>query len=129
MVLLPRLDKFFQVSSLLLEPLFIVLVAVAFWLGRRTRPEQPTEEARIQKERNEHDIQQTTRLMGSGLIGIITKNRDGQIIRANKAWLDIVGYDSLEGLKWTDITPPEYHELELRKIRESLDNGFFWLCA
>jgi PAS domain S-box-containing protein len=52
------------------------------------------------------------RLVDARIIGIFIWELEGQIIEANDAFLDIVGYereDLISGcMRWTDLTPPEW---------------------
>jgi PAS domain S-box-containing protein len=54
------------------------------------------------------------RLVEANIIGIYIFSREGVIVEANQAFLKMVGYDRddlLGGrLRWTDLTPPEWHE-------------------
>jgi PAS domain S-box-containing protein len=65
-------------------------------------------------------------LIESSLIGIIYWDMKGRIIDANDTFLNMVGYsrdDLMKGmLRWTDMTPAEYRELDsiaLEQIRET----------
>jgi PAS domain S-box-containing protein len=67
------------------------------------------------------------RLVDANIIGIFIWDFDGRILEANKAFLDIVGYDHedlLAGrLRWTDLTPPEWHDRDTRLIQEQKISG------
>ena len=56
------------------------------------------------------------RLVEANIIGILIWNIDGQIIDANEAFLRMVGYSRADiatgGMRWTDITPPEWSEVD-----------------
>jgi PAS domain S-box-containing protein len=69
------------------------------------------------------------RLVDSNLIGIIFATIAGEITDANDAFLKIVGYtreDMRMGkLRWRDITPPEFRELDERAVREVEQRGAF----
>jgi len=58
------------------------------------------------------------RLVDANIIGIAIWQLGGQILEANDAFLRIVGYDRedlISGrLRWTDITPPEWLDLQER---------------
>lgn len=65
------------------------------------------------------------RLVEASMMGVIFWNVHGEICDANQAFLDLVGYtrDDLkhDRLQWTEMTPPEYRELDawgLNKLRE-----------
>ncbi|AFZ14618.1 multi-sensor hybrid histidine kinase [Crinalium epipsammum PCC 9333] len=61
-------------------------------------------------------------LVDSNLIGIIFADFNGNIIEANDAWLNILGYTRSEVLSgkinFLEITPPEYRHLDLQAIEE-----------
>ena len=67
------------------------------------------------------------RLVESNIIGIFTWELEGPILEANEAFLRIVGYDRealVSGLiRWTDLTPPEYRELDARGLAELRNTG------
>ncbi len=67
------------------------------------------------------------RLVQSDIIGVLFWDLDGRMKNANKAFLDIVGYSEEEigKLKWRDITPPEYQQLDEDAVRQLRDNGVF----
>jgi PAS domain S-box-containing protein len=52
------------------------------------------------------------RLVDANIIGIFIWDFEGQIVEANDAFLNIVGYDREDlvagRLRWTDLTPPEW---------------------
>ncbi|HWR16788.1 MAG TPA: AAA family ATPase [Terriglobales bacterium] len=53
------------------------------------------------------------RLIDSNIIGIVIWDLDGRVIDANDAFLRMVQYDRKDldaGLRWLDITPPEWQE-------------------
>ena len=54
------------------------------------------------------------RLVDANIIGVIMWNAGGQIEEANQAFLQMVGYDSVDvasgRLRWTDLTPPDWHD-------------------
>jgi PAS domain S-box-containing protein len=63
-----------------------------------------------------------TRLSGSGLIGIITTDYRGNILEANDAFLNIVGYSAHEvltgSITWAEMTPPEWRYLDDRAVEQ-----------
>ncbi|HTO65811.1 MAG TPA: ATP-binding protein [Bradyrhizobium sp.] len=67
------------------------------------------------------------RLVDANIIGVLIWDFDGRIIEANDAFLQIVGYereDFIAGrLRWTDLTPPEWHERDAVTIREHNSTG------
>jgi PAS domain S-box-containing protein len=63
------------------------------------------------------------RLVDSDIIGIVIWDLDGRIIDANEAFLRIVQYereDLQAGLRWFDMTPPEWQEVHAREEAEEL---------
>ncbi|MFL6314960.1 MAG: AAA family ATPase [Terriglobales bacterium] len=63
------------------------------------------------------------RLIDSNIIGIVIWDMDGRLIDANDAFLRMVRYereDLLAGLRWFDMTPPEWQEVHARQEAEEL---------
>lgn len=67
------------------------------------------------------------RLADSNIIGIVSWDACGHISEANDAFLRIVGYtraDLWEGrLRWNELTPPEFHDVDVRALQELADRG------
>jgi PAS domain S-box-containing protein len=67
------------------------------------------------------------RLVDSNIIGIIIWDFEGQILEANEAFLNMVGYDREElvagRVRWTDLTPPEWRDRDTRLIEEHKISG------
>jgi PAS domain S-box-containing protein len=67
------------------------------------------------------------RLIDSNIIGIFIWDFDGRILEANEAFLDIVGYDHEDlaagRVRWTDLTPPEWRDRDMRLIEEQKVTG------
>src|SRR5712671_1957816 len=67
------------------------------------------------------------RLVDANIIGIFMWDFDGRVLEANEAFLRIVGYeheDLVAGrIRWTDLTPPEWHERDSRLIQEHRATG------
>ena len=67
------------------------------------------------------------RLVDANIIGIFMWNVDGRITDANEAFLRMLGYgrDDLDkaGLRWTALTPAEWHHLDERAIAEARATG------
>lgn len=85
-----------------------------------------TEQNRTRKELKESE----SRFRGifeSNLLGIFILDAKGVITNANNAFLKIVGYTQKElikgNLKWSDLTPPEYHETDKEKLKVLVENG------
>jgi PAS domain S-box-containing protein len=69
------------------------------------------------------------RLVDANIIGIFVADLEGQIVEANDAFLRIVGYDREDlvsgRVRWTDLTPPEWRERNIRKLAELNSTGTF----
>jgi PAS domain S-box-containing protein len=67
------------------------------------------------------------RLVDADIVGIFIWNLEGAIIDANEAFLQIVGYsreDLTSGrLRWTDLTPADWHDRDERVIAELKATG------
>jgi PAS domain S-box-containing protein len=89
-----------------------ITVEAAFWI-RQER------EARVALDRSESRFRQ---LSDSKLIGVICADRSGRILEANDYFLEMLGYTRedlrAERVRWTDLTPPEYAELDANALRE-----------
>lgn len=69
------------------------------------------------------------RLAESNIIGIILTDLDGNILEANQAFLEMLGYtkrDLITGIHWLELTPPEYALLDQQAIAELRRTG---VCA
>ena len=66
------------------------------------------------------------RLLDAGVVGVIVTDLD-RIVEANDHFLEMVGYtrEELNGgrLRWREMTPPEYAELDARGIAEMAERG------
>jgi len=62
------------------------------------------------------------RVVESDMLGIMFWNLSGEITGANDSFLKMVGYTREElasgGMRWTEMTPPEYRELDEKAVRE-----------
>jgi PAS domain S-box-containing protein len=62
------------------------------------------------------------RLVDANIIGILIWDLEGRILEANDAFLRIAGYERKDlvsgGLRWPDLTPPEWHDLDARVVEE-----------
>ncbi|WP_147375679.1 EAL domain-containing protein [Noviherbaspirillum cavernae] len=67
------------------------------------------------------------RLFDASIIGIVFDDATGCALDANEAFLKIIGYtreDLKAGLiRWRELTPPEFHAISERSIRESRHAG------
>jgi PAS domain S-box-containing protein len=68
------------------------------------------------------------RLQDSGVIGVVLWTREGVLLDANDSFLGMVGYtreDLLRGrVRWREMTPSEFVELDERALREMDVHGF-----
>src|SRR5262249_41436115 len=62
------------------------------------------------------------RLVDAKVVGVVIADLEGQILEANDAFLDIVGFtrdDLTSGrLKWTELTPPEWQPANQRAVAQ-----------
>jgi PAS domain S-box-containing protein len=69
------------------------------------------------------------RLVEADILGIFIANAQGVIVEANQAFLQMLQYDRQElvsgRLRWTDLTPAELRERDLRALTEASENGVF----
>jgi PAS domain S-box-containing protein len=69
------------------------------------------------------------RLVDANVIGIVITDVEGQMVEANDAFLEMIGYDRAAlvsgNLRWTELTPTEWHDLTLRAITELRRTGSF----
>ena len=67
------------------------------------------------------------RLFDSNIVGIIFPDLNGNILEANDAFLEMVGYtrdDLLNGrVRWDTMTPPEYRPADERSLKELITSG------
>jgi len=94
---------------------------VAEELDRRVT--QKTEELAEANKELKNRERRIGRLIDSNIIGIVIWDLDGRVIDANDAFLRMVRYEreDLEvGLRWLDMTPPEWQEAHARYEAEEL---------
>jgi PAS domain S-box-containing protein len=63
------------------------------------------------------------RLIDSNIIGVVIWDMDGRLLDANDAFLRMLGYDREDvkaGLRWFDMTPPDWQEVHARYETEEL---------
>ena len=63
------------------------------------------------------------RLIDSNIIGVVIWDMDGRLLDANDAFLRMLGYDREDvkaGLRWFDMTPPDWQEVHARYEAEEL---------
>jgi PAS domain S-box-containing protein len=80
--------------------------------------ERLAETSRLYRELQDREAK-IRRLVDANIVGIFFWDLEGRIIEANDAFLRIVGYDREDltsgGIRWTDLTPPEWLELDGRE--------------
>jgi PAS domain S-box-containing protein len=80
------------------------------------------ENARLYRDLAEREAK-IRRLIDSNIIGIVIWDLDGSLIDANDAFLHIVQYereDLQAGLRWFDMTPPEWQDVYVSEEAEEL---------
>jgi len=82
--------------------------------------------SRLYRELKEQEAR-IRRLVDANIIGVVIADFEGPIIEANDAYLDMLGYsrnDLTEGrLRWTELTPPEWHTVTQRAVAEIRATG------
>jgi PAS domain S-box-containing protein len=67
------------------------------------------------------------RLVDANIIGVLISDLEGQIIEANDAFLDMVGYTrddvASRRLRWTEMTPAEWHAADERAAAQVRTTG------
>ncbi|KAM3097356.1 CHASE domain-containing protein [Phormidesmis sp. 146-35] len=95
------------------------------------RARQFAERTAFDLQRSQSALRQTEsrlrRLMDANIIGIIIANVNGEVLEANDAFLNMIGYSREEAMtgaiNWRDITPPEYFPLDDRAREEMQERG------
>jgi PAS domain S-box-containing protein len=84
----------------------------------RASEERLAETSRLYRELQDREAK-IRRLVDANIVGIFFWDLEGRILEANDAFLRTVGYDREDlasgGLRWTDLTPPEWLELDARE--------------
>jgi PAS domain S-box-containing protein len=84
-----------------------------------------TERKRAEEALRERDAK-IRRLVDSNIIGIFFSGLEGRVLEANDAFLHLVGQDRddlVSGrIRWTDLTPPEWHKRDRRALAELSSN-------
>lgn len=84
---------------------------------------------RIQAEQRQKETDaRFRRLVNSNIIGIFTGLFDGKILDANNEFLQLLGYSHIDisenGLRWDELTPPEFHTVDQKMELEIVETGF-----
>src|SRR4051812_28914567 len=85
----------------------------------------------IERKRGEEALRESEakirRLVDANIIGIFIWDFEGQVLEANEAFLNILGYDHEDlaagRIRWTDLTPPEWRDRDTRLIQEHKRTG------
>jgi PAS domain S-box-containing protein len=84
------------------------------------------ENTRLYSELQEREAK-IRRLVEANILGIVISVIDGEIIEANDAFLDMLGYtrdDLTYGrIRWKELTPPEWHEVSERAVAQIQATG------
>jgi PAS domain S-box-containing protein len=84
------------------------------------------ENARLYRDVAEREAK-IRRLVDANIIGIFISDGKGEIIEANDAFLRMVGYNredlTLGRIRWADLTPPEWPDLNARVVEEAKTTG------
>lgn len=68
------------------------------------------------------------RLYETGILGVLFSSVDGSLVDGNEAALSVLGYTKAEvragGVRWRDLTPPEYRSADDRALEELKAQGF-----
>lgn len=85
-----------------------------------------TDRKRLEDELRRSDAR-FRRLVESNIIGVFFPNLEGNISDANDAFLKMVGYEREDldrgNVDWQAMSPPEYQELDERKVEELKTSG------
>jgi PAS domain S-box-containing protein len=85
----------------------------------------------IDRKRAEDEVRQSEarfrRVVESNVLGIVSLDVSGEIIEANDAFLKMVGYTQADldagRMRFSEMTPPEYHELDEKALGELAASG------
>ncbi|WP_416676819.1 PAS domain S-box protein [Egbenema bharatensis] len=110
----------------------LLLSAVLFAIVRaQSRARLAAEQIAIYLQRSESALRESEArlrcLVDANIIGITIINDQGQILEANDAFLQLIGYTRPEiqsgQLNWTVLTPAKYHSIDRQAIREMSQQG------
>ncbi|MBH8574271.1 DUF4118 domain-containing protein [Nostocaceae cyanobacterium CENA369] len=117
----------YRIDSIVHLCVFLVVVIFMSWVNSQLRS------AKQRLETKEQQLQVSEakfkRLVDSNIIGVVIANLNGEIIKANDAFLKLLGYTQEELLKrqvrWQNITSPEYLEVNEQSLAELRTTGVF----
>src|SRR5690606_23355116 len=116
---LRRADGVYRWLESRAEPLRDESGAIVQWFGANVDIDDQT---RLYSELEEREAR-IRRLVDSDIIGIVIWDLDGRLIDANDAFLRMLQYDREDlraGLRWFDMTPPEWQDVHARYEAEEL---------
>src|SRR5438132_1490731 len=84
------------------------------------------ESSRLYRELQERELK-FRRLVDANVVGVLISHLHGQVVEANDAFLDMVGFtrdDLASGrIKWTELTPPEWQAASQRAVEQLRATG------
>jgi len=84
------------------------------------------ENSRLYRDLQEREAK-IRRLVDANIVGVLISNLEGPIVEANDAFLQMVQYRREDvtsgGLRWTDLTPPEWHVVTERAVAQLRTTG------
>ena len=100
-----------------IAPLGVVLLALD--VTQRRKQEEERNELLAKLKNREARLR---RLQESGVLGVVSWTRDGEVVEANDAFLAMIGYSRADldagRVRWSEMTPPEYAALDERAFAE-----------
>ncbi|MFN6568932.1 ATP-binding protein [Dendronalium sp. ChiSLP03b] len=117
----------YRIDSIVHLCVFLLVVILMSWFNRQLR----SIKQRLDTKEQQLQVSEAKfkRLVDSNIIGVIVANVNGEIVKANDAFLKLVGYTQEELLKrqvrWQNITSPEYLEVNEQSIAELRNTGVF----
>lgn len=114
-----RRDGVFRWQEGRAEPLRDECGAIVRWYGANVDID---DQVRLYDDLAEREAR-IRRLVDSDVIGIVIWDLDGTLVDANDAFLRTVGYgrdDVRAGLRWFDMTPPDWQEVHAHEEAEEL---------
>jgi PAS domain S-box-containing protein len=109
-------------------PTFLAVAIVSWYMAREVgRRERLRGEYEFQLQDLQEREARYRSIFDSNVLGLFFWEAEGSILRANDAFLGMLGYtrEDLqgEGLSWRELTPEEYRPLDDEKLAEALDRG------
>ncbi|MCL6702845.1 ATP-binding sensor histidine kinase [Pseudomonas sp. T1.Ur] len=84
------------------------------------------ENARLYREIADREAK-IRRLVDANIIGIVVWTTDGDVVDANDAFLQMLGYEMEDvvsrRLRWRDLTPPEFQDISEQSMLEAVTHG------